>query len=51
MGSLDNPSSLPTIRAQRVVEAQILDDDLQPRTITETLFLDQEDAVQALWPA
>ncbi|MDR6219844.1 AAA domain-containing protein [Deinococcus soli (ex Cha et al. 2016)] len=50
-GAVDRPDQAPSIRSQRVVAAQVLDDDLQTRDIKETLFLDQEEAVLKSWQA
>ncbi|GGR75236.1 very short patch repair endonuclease [Deinococcus seoulensis] len=49
--AVDRPDQAPGIRSQRVVTAQVLDDDLQTREIRETLFLDQEAAVFKSWQA
>lgn len=47
------PSNLvekpPTVRTQRVVTAEVLDDDLQPAQIQETLFLDEDPPLLAAW--
>ena len=48
-GRLDDPERGPTVRAQLVVESEVLDDDLQPKKIQETLFLDQQPSVEAAW--
>lgn len=50
-GALDRPDQAPEIRSQRVVTTRVLDDDLQPKEIRETLFLDQEEAVLQSWQA
>lgn len=48
-GALDRPEQAPAIRSQRVVTTRVLDDDLKPKDIQETLFLDQEEAIQRSW--
>ncbi|EYB67853.1 hypothetical protein DEIPH_ctg032orf0104 [Deinococcus phoenicis] len=48
-GPLDQADKPPAVHTQRVVETQILDDDLLPQRIQDTLFLDQEPEVLALW--
>ena len=50
-GVLDDSRAAPTILEQRVVESEILDDDLRPQVIRDTFFLDQELDVFQSWEA
>ena len=48
-GALDDSSLAPTVLDQRVVESEVLDDDLMPKLIKDTFFLDQEPDVFKSW--
>ncbi|WP_185974724.1 AAA domain-containing protein [Deinococcus detaillensis] len=50
-GVLDDSRLAPTILDQRVVESEVLDDDLLPKLIKDTLFLDQQPDVLKTWEA
>ncbi|WP_104991412.1 AAA domain-containing protein [Deinococcus sp. NW-56] len=48
-GSANQVEKPPTVRTQRVVTTEVLDDDLQPQQIQETLFLDDDKPLLAAW--
>ena len=50
-GALDDSMTAPTILEQRVIESEILDDDLRPQQIKDTFFLDQEVEMLQIWEA
>ena len=50
-GAPDDSRTAPTVLDQRVVESEVLDDDLLPRVIKDTVFLDQELDVLRAWEA
>ncbi|PYE51991.1 AAA domain-containing protein [Deinococcus yavapaiensis] len=49
VGPFDDSRKAPTVRPQVIVESQIIDDDLRPKTIQETLFFDEQPHLLTAW--